>query len=881
MWMCVIAMVKRIHSAGFSIDGNLSETPLYISALRKLCLFSIAVFLSMVFVVSNNVDAFAVQNAAPIKPQLLNVKISQTLSKTTLVFPWSEPVGNVVFIRNNKLWIIFDKKIDLDFEYLSSNQVSETGLKHALINKIEQHKSLNNGATIISADYIKANADNVTINTYKNNHSWVIELSKGNSKMQALNIASNIAGPDVQVEVPTQDRHSILRYLDPFIGDEIVTIPVYKPRFGIETSYEFIDFEVFKTFQGIAIGKLADNLQFDIALDALIIKSRTNLNISPKIYLESDKGSDHEVIKLAIFDGSNGIVNLKQFVRSDENFNKEILMLQSALMDAPIVNKPPLRTQLAMIYLANGLGLEALAMLKIAKEENGSLNGNYIFSFLESLALFATGDNEAAYKESSAIDIATVPLHNREELRFWNTITKIASVHDGGVLIANAINSYNNMANNFLINYPDKLLIKFGLTLLSKAIDLKYFTESSGLINKMLKSELSGRDKNRLNSLTAKFYSTQQDGLETAVKYWDMCLSDVMDNFNYVRCSFDKDSYLYKNQIIDDKELIKRLDVLHLLWKGGDLGVQILKTLGDLKLKNDDTAGALRAWKVITDDYPNTAESLKLINVMSKVFIDFFITNNDKNLSPLQAAAFFYEFSDLMPIGSVGDDIILRLVGYLSNLELLDKAIPLLHHQVTNRLIGDKMEEGINQLADLYIKNEEPAEALKVIRNISNSSSSLPISLKRYRTRLEAKALYKLGKTNEAILILKDDFTQPSDDIKADILWKQKDFKGFSDYSEPYIYSIRYNKNIRLKEDDVKRLVKQAIAYIKMKRLDLLNEMYLDFKSRLPKDSRYSKQLYLLVQEFIQEDDDITTQIPIKDASKQEQLISSLFDTMS
>ena len=234
-----------------------------------------------------------------------------------------------------------------------------------------------------------------------------------------------------------------------------------------------------------------------------------------------------------------------------------------------------------------------------------------------------------------------------------------------------------------------------------------------------------------------------------------------------------------------------------------------------------------------------------------------------------------------MPIGSVGDDIILRLVGYLSNLELLDKAIPLLHHQVTNRLIGDKMEDGINQLADLYIKNEEPAEALKVIRNISNSSSSLPISLKRYRTRLEAKALYKLGKTNEAILILKDDFTQPSDDIKADILWKQKDFKGFSDYSEPYIYSIRYNKNIRLKEDDVKRLVKQAIAYIKMKRLDLLNEMYLDFKSRLPKDSRYSKQLYLLVQEFIQEDDDITTQIPIKDASKQEQLISSLFDTMS
>ena len=60
---------------------------------------------------------------------------------------------------------------------------------------------------------------------------------------------------------------------------------------------------------------------------------------------------------------------------------------------------------------------------------------------------------------------------------------------------------------------------------------------------------------------------------------------------------------------------------------------------------------------------------------------------------PLTALALYDEYRELTPAGSEGDEMIGRLADRLVGVDLLDRAVALLDHQIKFRLKGEKRVE--------------------------------------------------------------------------------------------------------------------------------------------------------------------------------------------
>jgi hypothetical protein len=141
----------------------------------------------------------------------------------------------------------------------------------------------------------------------------------------------------------------------------------------------------------------------------------------------------------------------------------------------------------------------------------------------------------------------------------------------------------------------------------------------------------------------------------------------------------------------------------------------------------------------------------------------------------------------------------------------------------------------LNKLLSVYLEQNLPKEVLKYL-NIE-STNNLSDRIKISRLQLFAKALSEVKEYDKAIEMLKGDLSNPSDVIRANIYWQQKNWNDFNDNSEPYIYSLM-NNNQSLTKSDTEKILKQSISYSFLDRKRLLLNLYNNFKERLAIDHK-------------------------------------------
>ena len=111
----------------------------------------------------------------------------------------------------------------------------------------------------------------------------------------------------------------------------------------------------------------------------------------------------------------------------------------------------------------------------------------------------------------------------------------------------------------------------------------------------------------------------------------------------------------------------------------------------------------------------------------------------------IDALALFYDFRELTPIGSRGDEMIRRLADRLVSVDLLDQAADLLQYQVDHRLQGAARAQVATRLAVIYLMNRKPDRALAALR--ATRSADLSNELRNQRLLLEARALSESAAT--------------------------------------------------------------------------------------------------------------------------------------
>ena len=269
----------------------------------------------------------------------------------------------------------------------------------------------------------------------------------------------------------------------------------------------------------------------------------------------------------------------------------------------------------------------------------------------------------------------------------------------------------------------------------------------------LTEGKLSKRNKNRVYGLTAMYHSKMREKGK-AVEFWDKCMDDVSDKLNRIVCRLDKARYKRSIFEITEKEYMKELEIVAQLWRGDQLEVDILEELGDIYNQMGDYTNALRSWRQIKDYYPNTTNALLISGKMGDLFTRFFLDDLGKEGSPVKALALFYEFQDLLPIGEVGDRIIVKFAYYLADLDLLDRSAALLSHQVKRRLEGRPKEEAINKLAEVHLKNNKPHFALDAIA-MGDGYQQLSHDIAKKRKYIHAKLCFLTVKKRRHLDYLK------------------------------------------------------------------------------------------------------------------------------
>lgn len=794
-----------------------------------------------IFIETPKSDKKGSEESQPIKKIIPKIDISQeqTASGVRIVFNWPSDVSAAAFERSGKLWVVFDNAADFQID------------KNVTLASFKQEKVLTDSG-IISMDYDPSTSGFGNVMMYKEGNKWIAEFSDKSVKPKEIRVMSRpYAAPRPRVELEFDSTaNPAIRFKDPYIGDEIAVIPSSDSATGITTNYGFVDFKISKSFQGALIQVVTDSILIQDRAKSIYIEGAATLNIAPRVNRKSEKkfeGSEFGFKLDKFVEDYQSILSLKSYEVPKEGFVERLAELRNVLSTAESVeNRSKVLANWSLFYLANGFYIEGLTIIKMIKQENPEFAGTYNIQTIEMALNFMNHDYLAAYKIARALDIASVPISLRKEVRFWQAIT--------GYMVSDSSEYFNYIdptslyldnSNSFLSEYTDNFLLEFGLSIATSKISDKHPSDAKQVIDRLTDMQLTGHNANRLHIISADYYAAKDDQ-EKAITELDSCISDLDDQLNRAICRYKKATLQYSTQRIPPKEYTKELEQIALTWRGDDLEVKVLRDLGETYYGEKDYLNALRSWKKIVEYFPYSPDALMLSRKIGETFVSFFTKGKDEGISHLQAASMFYEFEDLVPIGEVGDDVVIRFADHLIALDLLDKASALLNHQVTHRLKGNKREEAINKLAKVYVMNQEPALAVDVI-NMGDLYEELPDYIAVERKYIHAQALVDNEEDEKALALLAGDFSVDADEIKSQIYWRTQNWKEFNKFIEPRVYQIRDSKD-EISTRDSDKVLKLCISYLILDEKQLLRDLLKDFRTRLPQKNLKADLMRMLTQ---------------------------------
>jgi len=202
-----------------------------------------------------------------------------------------------------------------------------------------------------------------------------------------------------------------------------------------------------------------------------------------------------------------------------------------------------------------------------------------------------------------------------------------------------------------------------------------------------------------------------------------------------------------KSGLLSLKEARQKLEIIGLTWHGGIFERHLRFATAELAQAEGDMVTAFREYRDLISLAPDTAYAKMAYDQLQIMMAALFA--NDDETAVLVATRLFYDNVDLLAPGRAGDMQIRNVTEKLVTLDLLDEAGELLEHQVFKRLRGvERSLVGVD-LANIYLSDHKPEEALRVIR--STRITGLSEELRTERRFIEASGLWKTGQHGRAL----------------------------------------------------------------------------------------------------------------------------------
>ena len=231
---------------------------------------------------------------------------------------------------------------------------------------------------------------------------------------------------------------------------------------------------------------------------------------------------------------------------------------------------------------------------------------------------------------------------------------------------------------------------------------------------------------------------------------------------------------LVGNQRANPRKAADELERIGYSWRGGPLERRILKLRFQLADRLRDDRAALSAGAALLRYHPMGNDSGELLGELQGR-LEAILSPQSKVALP-EAAGLFWDYRDLSPGGAGGDLLVSRLADRLQAASLYERAAELLNYQLMARAKDVSQGPLSVRVAKLYILAGKPEEALRALRDTDDNI--YPDQMLWARLRIEAVALHRLGRTDEALAVLEG--VPQGAAIRDEIEWGRRNWEALS-----------------------------------------------------------------------------------------------------
>lgn len=718
-------------------------------------------------------------SATPAQYAEIKVGVSAERGSVRLNLPISPAVGLAVFDRAGVVWIAAET--EAPFEPSQIGMVAPGLITKADVRRVGRLSILR--LSLSKPALVRAAATE---------REWVVTIGDELVAQSGQVAFTRGAAPDGRtvVRAAYPDVASVHWVEDPEAGDKLAIVAGRRGARGVVKAQGFVDFRVLPSAQGVVVIPSSDDVAVRAGVDDVSITRDGGLVVSalPELPLPAREGAEGPrlaVDKEAWAQGRAGAV--RDHRRA----------LERAAADAPRSSRADARLNLARFELAAGLAQEAVGTIEVAVADSPDVGVDK-----STQVLLAAAQVMAGRASEGVRLLSTDALANEPEALLWRAYADAQQRR-----WPQALAGYRRAAP-VLAAYPDDLQAMMLPAFAEAALEGRDFSLAQRLLDQVQGHAGTKADRDYALLVAARVAEGVGRVEEAQNAYEKLAKTAVRP--------VEAAARLYgivlglKDHTLDRKAAVPALEVLSVAWRGDDIEIRTLATLGRLYAEEERWRNAFQVARQASLLYPDHEVTRSLYDEAATRFEALFLEGKADTIPRLDALALYFDFKEFTPPGRRGDEMIRRLAERLVALDLLGEATDLMQYQVDNRLNGAAKAAIASRLAVLYLMNRQPAKAYRALTE--SRLAELPQEMKRGRTLLEARALSDLSRTDLALEIIDPETGPDVERLRADILWQGRRWREAGEVFERMV-GDRWQGATPLTDGMRADVMRAAIAY--------------------------------------------------------------------
>jgi hypothetical protein len=720
-------------------------------------------------------------SASPVTPGKARAEIFGSMVRLEL--PYAKLPAAAVFRRGLAIWVVTETSSPMDLAALSELPNAPARLL----------SSVTEVAPGITAFRLAAPVS-MSVSVSAAGNSWVLAIGNTVPELpERLQLIRQTTGSSTKMRATMPGATQVVWLKDPDALDRIAVVMGFAPARGLLDGRRFVEFAALPSRQGLAVQAVADDLVVSIEGNDAVISRPSGLNVSTSQFVEAPKQGApiaSNASSLAAVDFSAWGHNTG--ASRTETISKMILASSKSEggMSGP-------RMALARFYVAHGFGAEALGVLRSITNDDRTAETNVPFRVLRALANIQMARN----KEAIA-DLSIEALGDDAHAALWRGIAA-AGARDWRLARNNLIVSLKVISK-----YPEEWQARARASLGLSALELGDSAAAKLALEGMPEKNVSDATKANV-ALVKALSDIALQKRDQAITQLDALAKSPIRPVA-ARAALEVTLLKIAAGTLDTKQAIDGLERLRFQWRGDEVELRTLSELGKLYVEQNKVREGMNTMRLAVRHFSDSDEARQTAAQMSSIFESLFLGERAEKLSPVQALSLFYDYKELTPVGSQGDEMIRKLVERLVAVDLLPQAAELLQHQVDNRLDGIAKAAVAARLAVIYIIDKQPSKALETLR--ATRQARLPDELIQQRELIEARALADTKAYNPALDLIASNLSEEADQLRADIYWDAQRWPDAAAKAESLL-GTRYAGEGALTDVHRMSLMRACVAY--------------------------------------------------------------------